>query len=177
MRGTVTSENCHDWETRACNDWDNNTATFEDHNWDTGACNDRDGDTLSSEDHYNSSNSGDQHDKDDNWDSPLHSNAEVSAAECILLVMGVVLSAKLTQESIQYLLALLLILLLSNQLLLSKSKYLFKTFLKKNFMELRMYCHKCFSLLEDDNTVCSICSRTINRKKLANRKLLYKYSN
>ena len=55
---TVTSENCHDWETRAWNDW-GDTAIFEDHKWDTGACNDWDDDTLSSENHYNSSNSGD----------------------------------------------------------------------------------------------------------------------
>ena len=31
-----------------------------------------------------------------------------------------------------------------------------------------MYCHKCFSLLEHDDTVCSVCSQTIDRKKFAN---------
>ena len=97
---TVTSENCHEWETRACNDWDNNTATFEDHNWNTEACNDLDGDTLLSEYHYNSSNSGDQYDKNDNLDSPLCSNVEISVAECILLIIDFALSAKLTQESV-----------------------------------------------------------------------------
>ena len=135
----VTSGNCHDLETRARNDWNNNTATFEDHNLDTGACYDWDGGTLSFKDHYNSSNSEDQHDKDYNWDSPLYSNAEIYVAECILLVMGFALAAKLTQESIQYLLELLVILLPSNQLLLPKSKYLFKKFFEKYFMALRIY--------------------------------------
>ena len=94
---------------------------------------------MSFKDHYNSSNSEDQHDKDYYWDFPLYSNAEISVAECILLVMCFALSAKLTQESIQYSLELLVILLPPNQLLLPKSKYLFKKLFENNFMELRMY--------------------------------------
>ena len=82
------------------NDWDIDTTIFEDHKWDTGACNDWDNDTLTSKNQYNSSNSGDQHDKDGNWDAPLHCNAEIFVAECILLVMGFALSAKLAQQSI-----------------------------------------------------------------------------
>ena len=117
-----------------CNDWDRDTTPSEDsHDWDTGAHSYWDGDTMISEGHHDSSNSGDQHDKDTagNWDAPLYSDAGISVTECICLIMGFVLSARLTQESIQLLLDLLIILLPFNQLLHRKSNFLFKKFFNK----------------------------------------------